>query len=140
FPTENQFLTIWSYFFVGELNNATKPEEPAEGYFLEVKFNGFDRPNTNTERPSTNTIEFSAPLGAGNRVKYNYKYEYRPPTQPTPVPGELATPRPCDLLGQGTWTAWVRDGAGNQLSDVVQFTTDCNNPNREVYLGFVRVR
>ncbi|MCB0050281.1 MAG: hypothetical protein KDE24_12150, partial [Caldilinea sp.] len=58
FPTENQFLTIWSYFFVGELNNATKPEEPAEGYFLEVKFNGFDRPNTNTERPSTNTIEF----------------------------------------------------------------------------------
>ena len=78
-----------------------QPEEPAEGYFLEVKFNGFDRPNTNTERPSTNTIEFNASLGAGNRVKYNYKYEYRPPTEPTPAPGELATPRPCDLLGTG---------------------------------------
>jgi hypothetical protein len=37
------------------------------------------------------------------------------------------------------WQVWVRDGAGNQLSDVVEFSTDCNNPNREIYLGFVRV-
>lgn len=140
FPTQNDFLTIWAYFFVGVLNDVNRPEEPAEGYFLEVRFRGFDRPNTSAERPSTNTIEYSAPLGAGNRVKYNYKYEFSPPSEPTPAPGEIATPRPCDLLGQGAWQVWVRDGAGNQLSDVVEFSTDCNNPNREVYLGFVRVR
>lgn len=140
FPTENQFLTIWAYFFVGALNDALRPEEPVEGYSLEVRFKGFDRPNTNTERASTNVIEYSAAPGAGNRVKYNYKYEYRPPTETTPAPGELATPRPCDLLGQGVWQVWVRDGAGNQLSDVIEFSTDCSNPNREVYLGFVRMR
>jgi hypothetical protein len=140
FPTQNNFLTIWAYMFVGALNDVNRPEEPAEGYYLEVRFRGVDRPNTKGERPSTNTIEFSAPLGAGNRVKYNYKYEFSPPSEPTPAPGEIATPRPCDLLGQGAWQVWVRDGAGNQLSDVVEFTTDCNNPNREVYLGFVRVR
>jgi hypothetical protein len=99
-----------------------------------------DRPNTNVERPSTYTFEYSGTPGAGNRVKYNYKYEFRPPTSPTPAPGELATPRPCDLLGQGPWQVWVRDGAGNQLSPVVEFMTDCNNPNREIYLGFVRMR
>lgn len=140
FPTQNDFLTIWAYFFVGVLNDVNQPEEPAEGYHLEVRFRGVDRPNTSVERPSTNRIEYSAPPGAGNRVKYNYKYEFSPPSEPTPAPGELATPRPCDLLGQGIWQVWVRDGAGNQLSDVVEFSTDCNNPNREVYLGFVRVR
>ncbi|MFO7635262.1 MAG: SH3 domain-containing protein [Caldilinea sp.] len=140
FPTQNDFLTIWAYFFVGVLTDVNQPEEPAEGYSLEVRFRGVDRPNTSTERPSTNTVEFSGPPGAGNRVKYNYKYEFSPPREPTPAPGEIATPRPCDLLGQGAWQIWVRDGAGNQLSDVIEFTTDCNNPNREVYLGFVRVR
>jgi len=140
FPTQNQFLTIWAYFFVGLLNDATRPEEPVEGYHLEVRFKGVERPSTNEERPSGNMIEYSAAAGAGNRVKYNYKYEYRPPAEPTPAPGGVATPRPCDMLGQGTWQVWVRDGAGNQLSDVVEFSTDCNNPNREVYLGFVRMR
>ncbi|HAJ35943.1 MAG TPA: hypothetical protein DCL15_09640 [Chloroflexi bacterium] len=140
FPTENQFLTIWAYFFVGALNDPVSPEEPAEGYFLDVRFKGVERPNANPERPSTNVIEYSAAPGAGNRVKYNYKYEYRPPAEPTPAPGAVATPRPCELLGQGAWQVWVRDGAGNQLSDVVEFYTDCNNPNREVYLGFVRMR
>ena len=140
FPTQNNFLTIWAYFFVGALNDANRPEEPAEGYYLEVRFRGFDRPNTRGEQASTNQIQFSAVPGAGNRVKYNYKYEFSPPSEPTPAPGEIATPRPCDLLGQGAWQVWVRDGAGNQLSDVVEFTTDCNNPNREVYLGFARVR
>jgi hypothetical protein len=140
FPTQNNFLTIWAYFFVGLLNDVNQPEEPAEGYFLEVRFRGVDRPNTRGEQPSTNQIQFSGPPGAGNRVKYNYKYEFSPPSEPTPAPGEVATPRPCELLGQGPWQVWVRDGAGNQLSDVVEFTTDCNNPNREVYLGFVRVR
>ncbi|HQY90849.1 SH3 domain-containing protein [Caldilinea sp.] len=140
FPTENQFLTIWAYFFVGALNDTLQPEEPVEGYFLDVRFKGVERPNTNTDRPSTNVIQYSAAEGSGNRVKYNYKYEYRPPNQPTPAPDQVATPRPCELLGQGAWQVWVRDGAGNQLSDVVEFSTDCNNPNREIYLGFVRMR
>jgi hypothetical protein len=64
---------------VGALNDAISPEEPAEGYFLDVRFKGVERSNANEERPSTNVIEYSAAPGAGNRVKYNYKYEYRPP-------------------------------------------------------------
>lgn len=140
FPTNNDFLTVWAYLFVGALNDTNKPEEPAPGYYLDVKFEGVSRPNTNDVKPSANDILYSAPPGSGNRVKYNYKYEYRPPDNPTPAPGGTPTPRPCEMIGQGKWTATVIDGAGNKLSEPVEFTTDCNNPNREVYLGWVRVR
>lgn len=134
FPTENQFLTIWIKLFIG-----TPPtEEPAPGYFVSVKFEGFDRPSTNTVLPSYDRFEWSAPPGAGNRVQYNYKYEYKPPDPQKLDPPSTETP--LTLLGTGTWSVYVSDGAGKQLSDLVTFTTSPSNPNREVYIGWVRVR
>lgn len=137
FPTNNEFLTIWVKLSVGPPTE----EVAAEGYFLEVKFEGFDRPATNVVRPSFDHFEYSAPQGAGNRVKYNYKYEYRPSNPPrAEYPGATATPSPLQLLGEGQWTIWVKDGAGNQLSNPVTFTTAPYNPNREIYVGWRRVR
>jgi hypothetical protein len=134
FPTDNQFMTIWVKLFVG-----TPPlEQPAPGYCVAVKFEGFDRPNTNVDKPSSDAFEFSAPPGAGNRVQYNYKYEYLPPDPAVLDPNNTTDTR-LTLLGTGTWTVFVTDCAGRQLSDAVTFTTSPSNPNREVYVGWVRV-
>jgi hypothetical protein len=134
FPTDNQFLTIWVKLFIG-----TPPlEQPAPGYCLEVKFEGFGRTATNAKQPSTDAFEWSAPPGAGNRVQYNLKYEYLPPDPKAADPNTTDTR--LTLLGTGTWTTFVTDCAGRQLSDAVTFTTSPSNPNREIYIGWVRVR
>jgi hypothetical protein len=134
FPTDNQFLTIWVKLFIG-----TPPlEQPAPGYCLEVKFEGFGRTATNVKQPSTDVFEWSAPPGAGNRVQYNLKYEYLPPDPKAANPNTTDTR--LTLLGTGTWTTFVTDCAGRQLSDAVTFTTTPTNPNREIYVGWVRVR
>lgn len=134
FPTSNEFLTIWAKLFIG-----TAPfEVPASGYYLTVLFEGFERPNHAGSGASIDKFEFSAPPGSGSRVEYNYKYEYHPPDpQSIDPPGELSA---LQLLGTGTWTVYVSDGAGRQLSDIVTFTTAPDNPNREVYIGWARVR
>ncbi len=137
FPTNNPFLTIWVKLFVGPLGR----EVPAEGYFLEVRFEGFERPPTNGVQASFDRFEWSAPPGMGNRVQYNLKYEYRPYNPPRAEwPGATPTPTLLELLGTGTWTVWVKDGAGNQLSEPVSFTTSPSNPNREIYIAWQRVR
>ncbi len=134
FPTTNEFLTIWAKLFVG-----TPPsEEAAPGYFLTVLFEGFERPNQAGNEPSGDEFEFSAPPGSGSRVEYNYKYEYHPPDPATLDSSASLTA--LQLLGTGTWTVYVSDGAGRQLSDPVSFTTAPDNPNREVYIGWARVR
>jgi hypothetical protein len=141
FPTNNPFLTIWVKLFVGELGNPQAPEAPAEGYFLEVEFEGFDRPNRLSDIPSWDEFHFSASPGAGNRVEYNLKYEYHPYNPPrASYPGATPTPTALELLGTGTWTVWIKDGMGNQLSEKVTFTTQPFNPNREIYIGWRRVR
>jgi hypothetical protein len=148
FPTNNEFLTIWAKLDIGlPPGGADVPEaDPAEGYFLEVLFEGVDRPQTNVVQPSFDHFEWSAPPGAGNRVEYNFKYEYTPPN-PDELERcqQLGTPPPeCSdkkiLIGEGTYTVFVIDGLGNQLSDTVTFDTRANNPNREVYIGWRRVR
>jgi len=134
FPTNNEFLTIWAKLFIG-----TPPlEVPAEGYFVKVLFEGFERPPTNGVAPSANSFEFSAPPGSGNRVQYNWKYEYTPPDPKTLDPNSTLTR--ADLIGTGTWTLFVTDGTGKQLSNAVIFTTTPSNPNREIYRGWVRLR
>jgi hypothetical protein len=134
FPTDNQFLTIWVKLFIG----APPTEVPAAGYCVDVKFEGFDRPNTNVDQASKDVFEWSAPQGAGNRVQYNYKYEYTPPDPKATNPNTTETR--LNALGTGTWTTFVTDCAGRQLSDAVTFTTSPSNPNREIYIGWVRVR
>jgi hypothetical protein len=134
FPTSNAYLTIWAKLYAGVPPN----EDPLPGYYLTVKFEGFDRPNAIGDVASTDVFEYSAPPGSGNRVAYNYKYEYRPPDPKTLDPNSDATP--LQLMGTGTWSVFVSDGLGNQLSDEVTFTSAPSNPNREIYLGWVRVR
>ncbi len=134
FPTNNEFISVWVKLFVG-----TPPlEVPAEGYLIKVLFEGFERAPTNGVSPSANDFEFSAPPGAGNRVQYNWKYEYTPPDPKSLDPKSTLTR--ADLIGTGTWTLFVTDGTGKQLSDAVTFTTAPSNPNREVYVGWVRTR
>jgi hypothetical protein len=132
FPTENQYLTLWGKLYVG----VSPYEDPAPGYYLKVLFEGFERPNSAGNIASADVFEFSAPPGSGSRVLYNYKYEYRPP-DPASVGGNTTS---LQLLGTGTWTVYVADGLGTQLSEAVTFTTAPSNPNREVYIGWIRVR
>jgi hypothetical protein len=132
FPTSNEYVTIWAKIYIG----VDPFEQALAGYFLTVKFEGFERPNANGPVASKDTFEFSAPPGAGNRVEYNYKYEYRPP-DPATI-GSNATR--LQLIGTGTWTVYVSDANGTRLSDEVTFTSAPSNPNREIYLGWVRVR
>ena len=95
FPSDNEFLTIWVKLFVKPDPNAE--EDPAAGYYLHVLFDGFERPGTNERRPSREEFEFSASPGAGNRVEYNLKYEYRPPDPKAENPNASTTR--LELLG-----------------------------------------
>ncbi len=160
FPSGNNFITIWALLYVGNQPAGNLENDPAPGYFLEVEFADtrspdlfFDRPNTNVELPSFDIpadydylhpqrkFNWTAPEGAGNRKPYNYKYEHLPYNPPRPEYAE-ATPTMTlqQLLSGGIWRIWVKDGAGNQLSDVVTFTSDASNPNREVYIAWRRIR
>ena len=141
FPTDNEFVTIWVKIYTGPPGGPDEGEVALAGYFLKVKFEGVDRPNTGTERPSADQFSFSASPGAGNRVKYNYKYEFTPP-EPTPVPPATQNPVGARLpfIGTGTWTITLVDGAGNQFANPVTFTTAPSNPNREVYIAWIRTR
>jgi hypothetical protein len=150
FPTDNKFITIWAKLHIGPLrlftgcdpDNVTADKEaPAEGYFLRVLFEGFERPATNGVQASGDEFSCSASVGAGNRFEYNIKYEYHPPDPRTiavvpPTPTRSAE----ELIGTGTWTVYIIDGAGNQLSDAVTFTSQPGNPNREIYIGWERIR
>ena len=161
FPTNNDFLTIWVLLYVGPgtVEPSNPINDPAPGYFLEVQFADnlapdvfFDRPNTNIELPSFDApdpppptpewkFHWTAVSGAGNRKAYNYKYEHRPYNPPrASYPGATNTPTLPELLGRGIWKVWVKDGAGNQLSEPVIFATDPFNPNREVYIAWRRIR
>ncbi|MCE7982768.1 MAG: hypothetical protein DYG89_16410 [Caldilinea sp. CFX5] len=110
---------------------------PADGYFLKVLFNGVERPPTNGVQQSGS--EFKA-VGLGgtaySNLRFNVKYEYTPP-DPKSIG---STESRAALIGTGTWRVWVIDGAGNQLSNVIEFTTQPTNTNREIYMAWERVR
>lgn len=138
FPTENEFLTIWVKLFVGTPPN----EDPAGGYYLKVLFEGIERPSSNGNIPSVEALYAVGVPGTGySNLSFNLKYEYRPPDPNTldPTDPNRSQSRK-ELIGTGTWRVFVVDGAGNQLSDVVEFLTEPGNPNREVYIAWVRVR
>lgn len=150
FPTNNNFITIWVKLHVGTLRLFTgcdpegvteAKEAPAQGYFLQVLFEGFERPSSTGTQASAGEFACSAAVGAGNRFEYNLKYEYHPPDPRSIVVGPLTpTPQAAQLIGTGEWTIYVMDGAGNQLSEPVTFTTQPANNNREIYVGWERVR
>jgi len=138
-PTNNEFLTIRAKMIAGPVpvNFPENQEAPVEGYYLKVLFNGFERPANNMLQPSGN-FQTSAGPGAGCLVKYNYKYEYIPPDPKSQDPNSTRTP--AELLGSGTWTVYVIDAAGNQLSAPETFTTQPSDNRREIYIAWMRIR
>lgn len=129
-PTTNQFLTIWVKLSIG-----TAEGPPADGYYLRVLFEGVERPNTYGNQPSADVYQENRIPGSGNPREYNYKYEYLPPDL-----SAEGGPDRLEALGTGTWTAYVIDGAGNQISPPVTFVTEPSNPFREVWIHWVRIR
>ncbi len=174
YPTKNEFVTIMVKLHVGPLLvahscyhpdrpdlTAGKLDYPAVGYFLVVKYAGFDRPATNVIRPSTDYFNCTVPLdskdaGRGDRFEYNIKYEYTPPDPnsifPTPAdvppgaPLPTATPSRAQLIGDGQWTIYIIDGEGNQLTPAENFAIPPVNsggesiPGREIYIAWQRMR
>ena len=132
FSTENELLTIWAKIFTREGDR----EYALPGYHLNVTFQEYGRPNTKGEQPSTDFFDYSVPpgTGSGNRVKFNYKFEYRPPDPREIDP--LSTETRANLIGTGRWRIYVVDGAGNQISNAVEFDTSPSNKSREVYVSW----
>jgi hypothetical protein len=138
FPTNNELVSIWVKIFAGP----GESPHPLSGYFLRVEFrarpegSSWDpRPNTRGEAPSVDFFDFSAPAGpaGGNRVQFNYKFEFRPPDPRVENPFTSETRL---TLIDGFWRFYLTDGSGTQLSDFIQFDTLGGNPNREVFVAW----
>lgn len=136
FPTSNEMLTIWAKI------SAAGGAVPLPGYHVEVLFRNRaegssfeDRPNTKGEEPSADTFEYNVPPGpgSGNRVQFNYKFEFLPPDPKASDPNSTQTRA---SLMDGYWQIYVVDGAGNQLSDAIEFNTLAGNINREIYVAW----
>jgi hypothetical protein len=137
FPTNNEMLTIWVKV------TANGGQTPLPGYFLKVQFRNRtegssfeDRPNTKGEQPSADFFEYNVPPGpgSGNRVQFNYKYEFLPPDPKAEDPNTTATRA---SLMDGYWRIYLTDGSGTQLSNAIEFNTLAGNINREVYVAWV---
>ncbi len=161
-PGQAELLSIYAKLYVGlytpvRSSGCDRPgdvlpankEMPAEGYYLNVTFEGFERQPTNVVEASTGGTYFSCSASGGsNKYEFNYKYEYHVPDPRSESfkqqwyaehPANTALPQRCDLFGNGTWSVMVVDGAGRQLSNPVTFTTQgCSNPNYEIYIAWVR--
>ncbi|MCC6168194.1 MAG: hypothetical protein IT329_13285 [Caldilineaceae bacterium] len=142
FPTTNERLSVWVKVFA----LAGSAQVPLPGYFLHVQFrnrpdgSSFEtRPNTKGEAPSTDFFEYNVPPGpgSGNRVQFNYKYEFLPPNPKETDPNTSATRL---TLIDGYWRIYLTDGSGTQLSDAIEFDTLTNNNNREVFVAWVQMR
>ncbi len=139
FPTSNELLTIW-------IKVIAPGGEALPGYFLKVEFRNrtdgstFEgRPNTKGEAPSMDHLEYNVPPGpaSGNRVQFNYKYEFLPPDPKADDP--LTTLTRASVI-DGYWRIYLTDASGTQLSNAIEFNTLAGNINREVYVGWVRTR
>ena len=136
FPTSNEMLTIWAKI------SASGGQIPLPGYHVKVLFRNRadgssfeDRPNTKGEAPSTDTFEYNVPPGpgSGNRVQFNYKFEFLPPDPKAEDPNSTLTRA---SLMDGYWRIYVVDGSGTQLSDAIEFNTLAGNTNREVFVAW----
>jgi uncharacterized protein YraI len=139
FPTSNEMLTIWVKVFA----DAGGAQAPLPGYFLKVEFrnradnSAFEsRPNTRGEAPSTDFFEYNVPPGpgSGNRVQFNYKFEFLPPDPKAEDPDTTDTRA---TVIDGYWRIYLVDGSGKQLSNAIEFNTLSGNTNREVYVALM---
>jgi hypothetical protein len=129
-------LTIWAKI------SAAGGQVPLPGYYVKVLFRNRadgssfeDRPNTKGEAPSTDFFEYNVPPGpgSGNRVQFNYKFEFLPPDPKAEDPSSTLTRA---SLMDGYWRIYVMDGSGTQLSDAIEFDTSAGNLNREVFVAW----
>lgn len=136
FSSGNEMLTIWAKISAGG------GSVPLPGYYVKVLFRNRtdgsafeDRPNTRGEAASSDTFEFNTPPGpaSGNRVQFNYKFEFLPPDPKASDPKTTLTR--ASLL-EGYWRIYVVDGAGKQLSNFVEISTLAGNTNREIYVAW----
>ncbi|MEX1020353.1 MAG: SH3 domain-containing protein [Litorilinea sp.] len=137
-PTNNEHLSIYVKIYAGSSENP----QPLPGYFVRVEFrnrpegSAWDsRQNTRSDASSNDYFEYSAPAGpaGGNRVPFNYKFEFRPPDPQAENPN--ATETRLTLI-DGYWRMYLTDGSGIQLTDYIQFDTLGGNPNREVFVAW----
>lgn len=148
-PTENQFLTIRTRLSIGDGSGCNTGNsdnningDPAEGYYVKVLFEGFERPPTFGGEPSAKEFDIVFTSGGtnSNPREYNYKYEYYPPDPSKEgIDGLVA-------LGTGTWSVYVTDGNGTRLSEIAEFYLQPRpidgQPGslREVFIHFQRTR
>ena len=78
--------------------------------------------NMSTGTLSRSEFMWSQPPGFGDRQAFNLEFTQYPDP------------------GTGTYVVYLADAAGNRVSDLVTFTTEPTNPNREVYMGFRHIR
>ena len=115
--TNNPWLTIWLRAFYG------KPPIylPASGFRLKVLRNGVDVSSQTLTRDRfelNNPFIPDDPKAYGNRKEYNLKYEYMPEA------------------GDATWTIYLADANGVQVSPEVSFQTRAADRRNEVYISF----
>lgn len=141
--TSNQFLTIWVKLSIGGCGGDAPA---AEGYFIKVLFEGFERESTFGSRPSADSYDWAYWYDSRREAdefvdtrEYNYKYEYHPPDL-----SQEGGPDRLEALGTGIWTVWVVDGSGNQLSNKVTFRTEPRDTSpdarRVVWIHWQRIR
>jgi len=131
FQTCNPYLIIWVKVFAG-----TPPDEvPLGGYNIEVLFGEDERSTAGGIMPSVEEFYRVRVPGTGyGDLTYNLSYEYRDPAPVTP------TPCPPSNLPTGNWKAYIVDGEGTRLSDIVEFATSPTNAYREIYIAWRKVR
>jgi hypothetical protein len=138
FPTSNEVLTIWAKIFDGASG------APIPGYRVRVLFRNRndgssfeDRSNTRGDAPSTDFFEYNVPPGpgSGNRVQFNFKFEFLPPDPRTEDPNSTLTRA---SVIDGYWQIYVVDPGGTQVSDAIEFNTLAGNINREVFVAWAR--
>ncbi|MEA3336408.1 MAG: SH3 domain-containing protein [Chloroflexota bacterium] len=121
FESNNPWLTIFVKAFTG----LPPIFLPVPGYRLRVLRNGVDVSESDVTR---GVFELSAPFleddpdAFGSRREYNLKYEFFPDA------------------GEASWTIYMTDGSGAQLSPEVTFDTHATGGVREVYVGFFDLR
>ncbi len=108
FDSSNNVVTVFARIY-----QPGSPPQPLSGYLMRVLKNGGEVAALNSNAVWYDT----APAGWSNAMKYNVdKFE--------------------EPLDNATWTAYVIDGSGKQISTETTFRTSGDSPKREFHIVF----